>query len=52
MLLADANISNGPGNLPRDKRSPSPRALMVEEDTVTCKHTVCLTVVDRDPISI
>lgn len=49
MLLADANIRNGPGNLPRDERSPSPGALVVEKDSVACIHTIRLAIVDRDP---
>ena len=52
VLLADANICNSPTDFPRDERPPSPRALMVEKDSVARIHAVRLAVVDRDPVCI
>lgn len=52
MLLADANICNCPGNLPRDERPSSPRALVIEKDTVARIHAVRLAVVHRDPVCV
>lgn len=52
VLLADANICNGPTNFPRDERPASPRAFVVEKDSVACIHTVRLAVVDCDPVCV
>lgn len=52
MLLADTNICNCPRDLPRDERPPSPRALVIEKDTIARIHAVRLTVVHRDPVCV
>jgi hypothetical protein len=52
VLLADANICNGPSDFPGDERPPSPRALVVEKNPVTRIHTVRLAVVHRDPVCV
>ena len=52
LLLAEGDICRGPGNLTSDEGPSSPRALVVEQDTVTGIHPIRLSVVDGDPISV
>lgn len=52
LLLAKGYICGSPRNLTRDEGSSSSRALMVEQNTVTCIHAIGFPVVDGDPVSI
>lgn len=52
LLLAEGDVCRGPGNLTSDESPPSPRALVVEQDTVAGIHSIGLPVVDSDPISV
>lgn len=52
VLLAEVNISHSSADLARDERPATPRAFVVEQDTVARIHPVRFTIVDRDPIGI
>ncbi len=41
-----------PGDFTRDKSFSSSRALVIEEDSVTCKHAVGLAVIDHHPVGV
>ena len=52
VLLAQVDVGHGSADLARDERPATPRAFVVEQDTVARIHPVRFTIVDRDPIGI
>lgn len=51
-LLSERDVCRRAGDLARDERPSSPRALVVEQDAVARVHAVCLAVVDGDPVAV
>ena len=52
VLLAQVDIGHGSADLACDEGPATPRALVVEQDTVARIHPIRFTIVDGDPISI
>ena len=52
LLFAKGDVRRSPRNLTSDEGPSPPRALMVEQDTVTCVHAISFPVVDGDPVCV
>ena len=52
LLQAQADLGHGARDLASDKRLTTARALVVEEDAVAAVHTVCLAVIDHNPVPV
>lgn len=52
VLLAEVDISHSSADLARDERPATPRAFVVEEDTVTGIHPIRFTIIDCDPVGV
>lgn len=52
LLLAERDICGSPRNLASREGPSSSRALVVEQDAVTCIHAIGFPVVDGDPVAV